>query len=126
MAKTNFDKNAGLRALDGIELTDDVAPTDEQTDAVLATAFEADLPWVQSIEDTTPPFFAALVGQPLRWRLTDTDGDEHDFGFAHLSVSIIALANERGVSFAEFVEQHDAADADVVLQRAIYGEVVYG
>ena len=62
--------------------------------------------------------FRFFDGEDERWVSTDLET------FAR---AMVERATERGLSFAEFMDgEFDADDADIVVQKALFGKVIYG
>lgn len=63
-------------------------------------------------------------GRNLRW--TDDEGTRHTLTLAKMKRGIRKAAEHFGQTPAAFYDDHDATGADVAVQFALLGEIVYG
>lgn len=91
--------------------------------------------WAQELEVISgtdlyePPYYAdpRFYVSPFKLALTDCEGDVHSIESDTLEKGwrlLNQLYPRRALAVVE--ESYDAEDADVFLQLAVYGEVVYG
>lgn len=91
--------------------------------------------WAESLEllEGTdlfePPYYAdpKFYSFPFKLALTDCEGDVHTLTIDELTKGwslLLQLYPRRALSAQD--ESYDAEDADVFLQLAVYGDVIYG
>lgn len=99
--------------------------TAEQVEDLVATAFDGGVTtqWCDLVQEGTPPKEATsnysqdiTRGGTIKLHVEDT-GEWHELTLK----SLLKAIGESNVDF----EQYDAIDADEVIQKAIFGEVVY-
>lgn len=106
--------------------------TDEMVDDILCTALEGGSNyWTRlvSCKERWPEGAEYLSqcltrGRSLGW-LTD-DGERYTLTLPKMRRGIYRAARHFGLAVERFYEEHDATGADVAVQFALLGEIVYG
>lgn len=117
------------------------AITDEMVDDILCTAMEGGSDYwteyvtvIGTVPETVtsgmfpgePPYASECLtrGFDLKW--VDDEGTAHTLTLAKMRRGIRKAAEHFGQTPLAFYEDHDATGADVAVQFALLGEIVYG
>jgi hypothetical protein len=107
--------------------------TDQVIDDILTAAFEGGINyWCSRVRIKA----GTVLGEPGRWasecvsrgatlELLDGEDEWHDLDRGAIERGIRQAATDNDLHVDVWYEGHDADDADVAVQLAIYGEVVY-
>jgi hypothetical protein len=116
-------------------VTQDV--TDQMVEDILTTAFEGGVNyWVYTVQPSYFPKGASYAAEVLTKPILDFsakpvivlrtfEGTEHTLTLELAQKGIAIAAQKREMSLNDFYEQHDAADADNVVQYALFDEIIY-
>lgn len=107
--------------------------TDEMVEDFLVTAFEGGSNyWIDSVGVVGEWPYGSLYASECLTRGVDllivtVDGERDTLTLVNMKAGIRSAAKHFKKSLVDFYEEHDAGDADVALQMALFGgEVIYG
>lgn len=105
----------------------------ELIDSVVVAALEGGINyWCSKATPKNGNFCGAEYGSGVLTRggalilVEDEDGTKHELTLEKLIEGLKKAAKLRNKMVDVFLEEHDAVDADLVIQYAIFGEVIYG
>lgn len=99
-------------------------------DDLLCTAFEGGSEWIDTVIVTTYPegaeYASDVISRGGYCTIMTEDYDHYTLTLTKFINGIRLHCENRPTSVSALEEDHDAADADCILQYALFGEVVYG